>query len=759
MGELKCQRHHGWSKYELSVEPATENHHYTARITADPTERINNHDELDFELGDTEAWSAVVDEPDADFLTVTDRQPDQRAFTVGIGETANETRGSISGEFERETVENGTIQYDNFRFDIPLPAGQPITIMYHLLEENPAEKTASGLIEKIHTLYDESKPYKELFKFQSDAGIIVSTRSQLRIINKLGIVSEQYKQSYGIRAEESIANRLLGRPEQEKCVDSREDYETIVETHNSPEYPGLPHVDRDAIQEEYYLRYVQADAKPQTQPKTFGFDRSVPLIQTDYGTSRVASALLDNDVGTVRKQLEELIPESRHERLDDDEYDEKKATGEGSENGANERAQAWEDIVPLATTERLDEFEYVLANYFYWTAMSTELGPEYGHRLFGAAARLFSPEHADISLFHRKAKIRFHKQRARQLHHDNRLTEEEREERFIKAAKHYQEASDLARESTATFNNNTDQAAEFRCDAASMWVRHFTTTEEFDRAFEEVEDALDTLDAIFGNGRSKDDTLRKRLQAERAAIEAEKEQAAGNFRPATKAFWRAYKLFDETRKEHSAAHMAERIKAMFHELEEENRGKESDAVREEVREAYENTCAACGAQRLSPHGEPEVEIAHIKPKEDDGIYLRENLLPLCRFHHWAFDADWFYLNDDYHVHVVPQTETPGYDDLQEIDEQQLQTPSDRDFPQPHELFLSYRRQINDFADDELPSAITSPTPDGESGAGDSSDAPAGVNQQERKITEAGFFPEYDIPGSKNDLIFGPGSSL
>lgn len=62
------------------------------------------------------------------------------------------------------------------------------------------------------------------------------------------------------------------------------------------------------------------------------------------------------------------------------------------------------------------------------------------------------------------------------------------------------------------------------------------------------------------------------------------------------------------------------------------------AFRELVLEAYDGTCAICGANRRSPDGTPEVEAAHIYPRSENGRDDVRNGLALCRLHHWAFDT-------------------------------------------------------------------------------------------------------------------------
>ena len=71
-----------------------------------------------------------------------------------------------------------------------------------------------------------------------------------------------------------------------------------------------------------------------------------------------------------------------------------------------------------------------------------------------------------------------------------------------------------------------------------------------------------------------------------------------------------------------------------------------------VVEAYDYKCAICGLKLKSPDWLTwEVQAAHIVPNSllgRDDIY---NGIALCHLHHWAFDAGWFTVLDNYRVQV------------------------------------------------------------------------------------------------------------
>ena len=71
-----------------------------------------------------------------------------------------------------------------------------------------------------------------------------------------------------------------------------------------------------------------------------------------------------------------------------------------------------------------------------------------------------------------------------------------------------------------------------------------------------------------------------------------------------------------------------------------------------VVDAYDCKCAFCGLKINSPDSLLwEVEAAHIVPHSENGKDDLLNGVALCRLHHWAFDAGWFTLEDDFTIRV------------------------------------------------------------------------------------------------------------
>jgi hypothetical protein len=74
--------------------------------------------------------------------------------------------------------------------------------------------------------------------------------------------------------------------------------------------------------------------------------------------------------------------------------------------------------------------------------------------------------------------------------------------------------------------------------------------------------------------------------------------------------------------------------------------------RQAVIEAYDYKCAFCGMKLNSLTDKSwEVEAAHIVPHSEKGKDDILNGLSLCHLHHWAFDAGWFALHDDFTIQV------------------------------------------------------------------------------------------------------------
>ena len=122
------------------------------------------------------------------------------------------------------------------------------------------------------------------------------------------------------------------------------------------------------------------------------------------------------------------------------------------------------------------------------------------------------------------------------------------------------------------------------------------------------------------------------------------------------------------------------------------------AFRRLVREAYDEQCAICGSKRESPTGTPEVEAAHIYPKEEGGSDDVRNGIGLCKLHHWAFDTGWLSLSDEHEVLVKEAPERSGYYEFKQLEEARIQLPEVKD-AEPHRIFLEAHRRLHGFTDE------------------------------------------------------------
>ena len=131
------------------------------------------------------------------------------------------------------------------------------------------------------------------------------------------------------------------------------------------------------------------------------------------------------------------------------------------------------------------------------------------------------------------------------------------------------------------------------------------------------------------------------------------------------------------------------------EFDEAQRRARDYAFTEAVKDAYDDRCAICGSNRVSPAGNPEVEAAHIYPKSMNGRDHVQNGIALCKLHHWAFDCGWISLSDDYEVLVKDAPDLNGHDDFSPLEGERICLPREEN-KRPHPKFLAEHRQLNGF---------------------------------------------------------------
>ena len=124
--------------------------------------------------------------------------------------------------------------------------------------------------------------------------------------------------------------------------------------------------------------------------------------------------------------------------------------------------------------------------------------------------------------------------------------------------------------------------------------------------------------------------------------------------------------------------------------------------RQAVIQAYDWRCAVCGLKIKSPDSLAwEVEAAHIVPNRALGRDDIWNGVAMCHLHHWAFDAGWFTLLDDYKIQVSSQLrylpsdfgQIGGYEFLRVLADKRIMIClPDREQIRPHQSALCWHRQ-------------------------------------------------------------------
>ncbi|SEH13052.1 putative restriction endonuclease [Natronorubrum sediminis] len=121
----------------------------------------------------------------------------------------------------------------------------------------------------------------------------------------------------------------------------------------------------------------------------------------------------------------------------------------------------------------------------------------------------------------------------------------------------------------------------------------------------------------------------------------------------------------------------------------------SSAFAKRVKSAYDFRCAICDRSRESPAGTVDIEAAHIYPKQENGRDFIRNGLALCRLHHWAFDAGWLAISDEYRILVADRPELEGYEEFSRLEGAQISVPPTED-ERPHATFLAAHRELHGF---------------------------------------------------------------
>ena len=111
---------------------------------------------------------------------------------------------------------------------------------------------------------------------------------------------------------------------------------------------------------------------------------------------------------------------------------------------------------------------------------------------------------------------------------------------------------------------------------------------------------------------------------------------------------------------------------------------------------YNYQCAICRKRRYSLKETPEVDAAHINPKEREGPDDFRNGLALCKLHHWAFDEGLFSLSDDHKIIVHESIKgKPDYEEIYTYEGKMILIPNPKKYA-PDPLYLKEHRSIHHF---------------------------------------------------------------
>jgi hypothetical protein len=113
-----------------------------------------------------------------------------------------------------------------------------------------------------------------------------------------------------------------------------------------------------------------------------------------------------------------------------------------------------------------------------------------------------------------------------------------------------------------------------------------------------------------------------------------------------------------------------------------------------VKKNYGYSCAVCGRSRFAKNGRPEVESAHVYPRERNGSNDFRNGIALCKLHHWAFENGLFSIRDDYSILVEQRIRNlRDYKELSRFETRKIRLPKEY---LPHQKFLKAHRILHGF---------------------------------------------------------------
>jgi len=127
-----------------------------------------------------------------------------------------------------------------------------------------------------------------------------------------------------------------------------------------------------------------------------------------------------------------------------------------------------------------------------------------------------------------------------------------------------------------------------------------------------------------------------------------------------------------------------------------NKKERNGVFSKKIKGFYDNSCVVCRKKRFTAAGYPEVEAAHIYPKEKNGSDDFRNGIALCKLHHWAFDNGLIFIDDDLTVRIWDKIQTDGnYEEISKYKNFKILLPNELNY-RPHPVFLSAHRKLHGF---------------------------------------------------------------
>lgn len=734
MPTISRKRNHSWGNITVSCSTEINEGQYIGSIEIE-----SNRDESSLD----EVW---IDTDELQGITVTkEKSADFRIhFQTTIDADATDVPSNQSIQVHLIFI-NGVEE----SIPISLLSAFPLSCLHKILTEQHSKK----LTERIHDRYGESREKRSLFAFMQDSEPLLSFEDTVEMMNVFSKYNNGYQREMSRTSHAFFKNVLFGK--KQYSANSQSEFENMVEIFSSKQH--LCDIDQKQVEKLYVSEWRSWDGSPPTEPEDFGFTRKAAKADIDSPQfiEWAAEAVLDENIELVRDRLR---PDER--QLTSDKYEELKERAQ--EARPTVRADKWTEIVTDASMMDRPEFEFVLGNFLYWQGIS-QRDNKFNQldTVYGAAALLFY--RTNVPILQQKANC----QQKITLANNSRIDGE-----YTDALVHARKALEIAINEQGRWETALENlAARARRDYALLQRNHLLSQDEFDGALTVLRNTRDEILSTDIPERFKTSLL-DHLDANRYATAAQRAENKGELLEAKQYFEQSYHYFDQCNRKQRKSFINDQLEQVIDRIQDEEYreayrekdlrqsqpGEEESSrdpsFREKVIEAYDGTCAFCGACRKTPDGRFEAHAAHIHPVSDGGPDLVQNGLALCRLHHWAFDNGWLAINDNYRLLIADRTETTGYKEFLELEQRKIRPP-ENEYQQPGSDFIKHHREQHGFEEtttqEEYPDDLT----EEELADTTSTDMEETVEQNVEAASKTkNIFSKEDVVGSKNDLIGG-----